>query len=60
MKEATDFYNRIKIDKEAQDKKFETESQVETERFELCYVDIISIVCLVRSCKNDMMANLRQ
>ena len=29
MKEATDFYNRIKVDKEVQDKKFETESQVQ-------------------------------
>ena len=28
MKEATDFYSRIRLDKEAQDKKFELESQV--------------------------------
>ena len=28
MKEATDFYTRIRVDKEAQDKKFELESQV--------------------------------
>ena len=28
MKEATDFYTRIRLDKEAQDKKFELENQV--------------------------------
>ena len=28
MKEATDFYNRIRFDKETQDKKFEAENQV--------------------------------
>ena len=28
MKEATDFYNRIRLDKETQDKKFESENQV--------------------------------
>lgn len=28
MKEATDFYTRIRLDKEAQDRKFELESQV--------------------------------
>lgn len=28
MKEATDFYNRIRLDKETQDKKFEAENQV--------------------------------
>lgn len=28
MKEATDFYTRIRLDKETQDKKFELENQV--------------------------------
>ena len=28
MKEATDFYTRIRVDKEAQDRKFELENQV--------------------------------
>ena len=28
MKEATDFYNRIRLDKETQDKKFEADNQV--------------------------------
>ena len=32
MKEGTDFYNRIRLDKETQDKKFETENQVRQER----------------------------
>ena len=49
MKEATDFYTRIRLDKEAQDKKFELENQVSQKCLFLPYV-VMNVLLLLLIC----------